>query len=508
MEADIVHAARRTEIFQNVIRQAEALSKEDYEQPADREELAKINSIGYDQWRDIRFDSEQALWIGEELRFRVQFFMVGFLYKWPVTMHAVENGKVMDLPFSKDLFTYGPSDLRDEIPDDTGFAGFRIHHPINKEDYFDEVAVFLGASYFRAVPKGLLYGLSARGLAVDTATANGEEFPFFKEFWIVRPRKDGDAITVYALLDSPGITGAYEYVIHPGVETVMEVQSVLFPRHDIAKLGIAPLTSMFFYGENQHRVVVPDFRPEVHDSDGLLILSSNDEWVWRPLTNPERLLINSFDGENIRGFGLLQRDMNYDHYLDLEARYDVRPSLWVTPVGNWGKGRVELLQIPTVNEYNDNISAYWVPEAPVQAGQRLEYAYRMTWYSPMLWRSVDGYTTDTRVMRLDKDKLQFVIDFVGENLAALPSADGVGADISISHGYQVTYRQVIKNTVTGGMRLVFQIQKDRASLRDVLPMQKKAVDLRALLTDGARPLTETWIYSFFPQSTEAAPAED
>ena len=255
------------------------------------------------------------------------------------------------------------------MPDNLGFAGFRIHYPINKPDYHDEVAVFVGASYFRAVGQRMNYGLSARGLAIDTVLPSGEEFPYFRKFWIHEPQPDAKEISLYALLDGPSVAGAYHFVIHPGKETVIDVKLTLFLRKPVAKLGIAPMTSMFHHGENSYAKVMDDFRPEIHDSDGLMIATATGEWIWRPLVNPKTLLVNSFQVNNPAGFGLSQRDLDFDHYQDLESNYENRPSLWISPVGNWGEGRVELIQIPTDKEVYDNIVAFFVPSKLPEKGE-------------------------------------------------------------------------------------------------------------------------------------------
>ena len=258
-----------------------------------------------------------------------------------------------------------------------------MHCPLNTRRYYDELVSFLGASYFRALGRHLKYGLSARGLAIDTAVETGEEFPIFREFWIVRPKRKDKTVTVYALLDSPSAAGIYTFVITPGESTVMDVDARIFPRKEINKLGIAPLTSMYLFGENTKNKF-DDHRPEVHDSDGLLVLNGNGEWLWRPLDNSEYLRISAFVDENPKGFGLLQRDRNAAHYLDFEAHYEQRPSVWVEPLDDWGKGWVELVEIPSVQEIHDNVVAYWVPKDKPTPGQELRYRYRLHWFGNRL----------------------------------------------------------------------------------------------------------------------------
>ena len=221
------------------------------------------------------------------------------------------------------------------------------------------MVTFLGASYFRGLAKGQKYGLSARGLAINTAEMIGEEFPIFKEFWLQKPKTKDKVITLYALLDSKSVSGAYRFEIIPGANTIMNIEAHLFPRENIQKIGIAPLTSMFLFGEN-NKNDFDDFRLEVHDSDGLLVHNGHGEWLWRPLDNSKKLRISSFVDNGVKGFGLLQRDRDLSNYQDFEANYQSRPSAWVEPLENWNDGYVQLVEIPSRQEIHDNIVAYWV----------------------------------------------------------------------------------------------------------------------------------------------------
>jgi glucans biosynthesis protein len=442
----------------------------------------------YDKYRDIRFKPEKALWRDAGLPFQIQMFHMGMVYQHPVAIHVVDNGQVETIPFSTEYFDYGKNDFKDKIPSDLGFAGLRIHAPLNTQDYYDEVAVFLGASYFRAVGQFQHYGLSARGLAVDTAESTGEEFPYFIAYWLEKPKPGDKEMVFYALLDSPSISGAYRFVVVPGKETTVQVEMRLFPRKAITKLGIAPLTSMYFFGENTtHKAV--DFRPEVHDSDGLVIKTEHGEWIWRPIQNDRHLLINVFSLNNPRGFGLSQRDRNFDHYQDLEARYDNRPSAWVVPLGDWGQGRVELVQIPTANEYNDNIVAFWVPQASFQAGDELGYSYRISFQPSNPERQESGYVSATyTVPGKGSDVRKIVLDFVGKKLEELPGDAKLEAIIDVSGNGSLLEHQIQKNAVTQGWRLVFQIRHTN----------DQPMELRVSLKRDDDYLTETWSYTIAP----------
>jgi len=493
-------AAKSAFSFQSVVQEAKKLAEKPYKSPKG-EVPDTLLTDNYDQWRNIRFKPDRSLWRKEGLPFTLQFFHPGLYYDRTVVLHTITpRGEVKSIPFSKDLFTY-PKEIETLVPDNLGFAGFRIHHPINKPDYHDEVAVFVGASYFRAVAQNMNYGLSARGLAIDTVLPSGEEFPDFRKFWIHEPEPDAKDIRCYALLDGPSVTGAYRFVIRPGKQTMIDVELTLFLRKPVAKLGIAPMTSMFHHGENSYGKVMDDFRPEVHDSDGLLIATATGEWIWRPLVNPKTLFVNSFKVNNPLGFGLCQRDLDFDHYQDLESNYENRPSLWIRPVGSWGEGRIELIQIPTDKEVYDNIVAFFVPSKTPEKGEPLSFAYQMFWHHATgSQRPPAGRVAATRIARAKMDAARlFVIDFVGTQFEALPENKAIEAVITVGPGAKVLEQQVYKNRVTGGWRLAFQILKDETISSDKDPSKgRDPVELRAFLKLGDDVLTETWSYAYEP----------
>ncbi len=457
-----------------------------------------LKDLNYDQWRDIRFRPERSVWRGKNSLFEIQFYHLGFLYNVPVKINLVTPEGVKPFPFDPNLFDYGKNTLPVHEYKDIGFAGFRIHYPLNRKDYYDELISFLGASYFRALGKGQWYGMSARGLAIDTALPKGEEFPYFKEFWIVKPPRRYDKITVYALLDSPSLTGAYKFYIQPGEKTAIDVKASIFRRKDVEKLGIAPLTSMFYYGENT--VNRPDdYRPEVHDSDGLLIAYENDKWEWRPLQNSARLNIVDFPATNVKGFGLLQRDITFDHYQDLEARYELRPSVWIAPRGRWGKGHVELVEIPTTWETTDNIVAFWVPEEIPPLGKPIDVSYRMSWHRPIGSPHGLGYVVSTRTGKgRDNDTRLFVVDFKGRSIEAIPASTGLTAVVNVSEGAELVEKILMKNEATGGWRLSFQVRaKGGSAIEQLQPDKRPKIKIEAYIKKGDNlpdALTETWSY--------------
>ena len=397
------------------------------------------------------------------------------------------------VPFNAADFDYGNNKQLDPTKlKDVGFAGFRVHANVNGPGYKDEVLVFQGASYFRALGKDQRYGLSARGLAVDTAQLSGEEFPYFTEFWLAWPAAKDDHLVIYALLDSRRVTGAYRFELKPGTSTVMNVEARVFVREKIDKLGLAPLTSMFFYGENQH-AQVDDYRPEVHDSDGLMVHTGADEWIWRPVSNPRRLLVTSFSTTNPRGFGLMQRDRAFGSYEDLEARYDLRPSAWILPKGDWGAGRVELVQIPSPDETNDNLVAYWVPDAAPEPGKPISIAYAINWQKDEAAHPPTSWVTQSRRghgwSREPDNTIRMVVDFTGPALRNLDKEAKLFPGLWLSDNGELLERQITPNEATGGYRLSFRFRRLDA---------EKPVEMRAFLRRDQENVSETWSYVLAP----------
>jgi periplasmic glucans biosynthesis protein len=470
--------------FDDVAAEAQSQAQRPY-RAENRKPPAELQKLTYDQYRDIRFRPDHALWRKENLPFELMFFHLGKFQTDPVRINEVTPQGVRHIRYKSADFDYGGNKLSPQTWGDVGFAGFRAHYPLNGGAYKDELVVFLGASYFRALGAGQRYGLSARGLAIDTVGGQIEEFPRFTEFWIARPVADANTLTVYALLDSPRSSGAYQFEIRPGVETVIEVRARIFLRAGVATLGIAPLTSMFAFGENQpHRT---DFRPEVHDSDGLMVATGEGEWLWRPLINPKSVLTTSFSMRSLRGFGLMQRDRNFSSYEDSEARYELRPSAWIEPVGSWGPGRVELVQLSTPDETNDNIVAYWVPEKPPARGEPLDIAYRLHWQGAQQQRPPGAWVVQTRIGRgfteLAEDEQQFIVDFSGPSLDALPADAPVKAVVTAPANGQIIESNAYRVDASGAWRMTVRVKQ----LRPTEP-----AELRGFLQNDTNVLTETW----------------
>jgi glucans biosynthesis protein len=405
-----------------VTEMARALSKTAYAPPS-QDLPPAVASLTAEQYHGIQYRPDAAVWANDQLPFELQLFHRGSFYKDKVELAVVDpNGNAHHIAYAPSMFTTA-APLPKPLPtDDIGFAGFRIHGHINHPDLFDEIAVFEGASYFRSLGKGEVYGISARGLALKVGAPDGEEFPIFRAFWVETPEKGSDSITVHALLDSKSVTGAYRFTIRPGLPTTMDVETTLFPRTDLVSPGIAVGTSMFFFSGNG-RGDIDDWRPQVHDSDGLLMINGLGERLWRPLANPKDLQFSGFVDSGPRGFGLMQRNRNFDNYQDFDADYEKRPSLWIEPVGDWGKGSVVLVEIPSTSEGNDNIVAFWQPADQIKAGSEFSYAYRMFWGNGP---ALPGMIVEaTRQGRADPKKPEAVRHFVID-YAATGAVDGSG----------------------------------------------------------------------------------
>lgn len=458
-------------------------------------ELAKM---AYDDYRDIRFNPVSTLWRADKLPFEANFFHVG-RHGDSVRIHEITTAGVKRLSYDPATFNFGKNKLSPETWGDLGHGGVRFFANLNSPTYKDELVVFTGATYFRALGSGQRYGLSARGLAVDTSVGIGagkEEFPRFTDFWLQKPAGDSRQLTVFAVMDSERMTGAYRFDIQVGEQTTTNVQARIFMRPaatsgnsaPMTSLGIAPLTSMFFSGENQPRP--GDFRPEVHDSDGLMMATGDGEWLWRPLQNPSAPLVTSFAMKSLKGFGLMQRDRTFANYQDTEARYEMRPSAWVTPIGDWGGGRVELFQFATPDETHDNVAAYWVPEKMPAPGQSLDIAWQISWQGKNQQLPPNGWVTQSRrgfgFSKPGTDlasQVQYVIDFAGPALDALPEDARVEAVSSANANGRVLESMAYKNPATGAWRMTLRVQRLNAA---------QPVELRAFLKHDNHTVSETW----------------
>ncbi|UOM33212.1 glucan biosynthesis protein [Acuticoccus sp. I52.16.1] len=457
---------------------AQALAQQDYDDR--RGDIpASLSDMDYATYRQIQPWKKWPQPLGPDKRFSFDALPPGFVYNQPVEIWVVEGETAQKVVYDPESYWVGEL-AEGKLPkENVPFSGFRLHANVADSESLSEFAVFQGASYFRAVGRHETYGLSARGLAIDTGVPTGEEFPVFRAFWLETTADDANGVVVHALLDSPSTTGVYRFTIAPGDATFVDVELTLFPRRSIKTIGFAPFSSMFlFSGVNRWDFV--DYRDAVHDSDGLSIFTGGGEWLWRPINNPDRLQISAFVDENPRGFGLVQRSREFSDYEDAEARYELRTSAWVEPRGDWGKGSVVLFEIPTTKEWNDNIVAYWQPATELPAGQPFDLAYRIHWEDVPQVASPGPQVIKTRIGRnLSDDRYLFVVDYLMRGT----STQNLEMRISASTGtvsnlvtYPVPERDV--------QRVTFELD----------PKDSDLVEIRLALEPEDGPPGERWLY--------------
>jgi glucans biosynthesis protein len=467
-----------------------------------------LERIDYDAHGKIRFRTDLAPFARDEPgafrkgRFPATFFHLGRYFKKPQRIHVVDGASAREIIYREDYFDMPADSPAHQLPAGAGFAGFRFQEALEGTRGWqgreldwrsNDWVAFLGASYFRAIGDEFQYGLSARGIMIDAAVGGlVEEFPDFTHVWLDPGNPDG--VTVWCLLDGPSLSGAYRFVMRRGRGVTMDVEKHLFIRRDIARFGVAPLTSMFWYSETVKPTAI-DWRPEVHDSDGLGLWRGNGERIWRPLNNPRQTVASAFGDDNPRGFGLLQRDRSFDHYQD-GVFYERRPSLWVEPLGNWGRGAVQLIEIPTDDEIHDNIVAAWVPEAPIRAGNSFRYAYRLHWQADEPDPTPLARCVATRLgnggqpgTARPRGVRKFLLEFLGGPLRAIPFGQRPEIVLTASRGsFSYIFTEPVPNDVPGHWRAQFDLTVDGAD----------PVEMRAYLRLGDTVLSETWLYQYHP----------
>jgi periplasmic glucans biosynthesis protein len=459
-----------------------------------------LESIDYEQHGRIKFNSDYALFRQGPGEFPVTFFHLGKYFRAPVRMYALApgGGTATEILYDSGYFAMPSNSPARALPKGAGFAGFRLQESRladqKKLDWHtNDWVAFLGASYFRSIGELAQYGASARGIAIDvSAPGRAEEFPDFTRFYFQPEADSSPAVTVYAALEGPSVTGAYRFAMHRDKTVVMDVESHLFLRRDIAQLGIAPMTSMYWYSETNKPASV-DWRPEIHDSDGLALWTGSGEYIWRPLNNPEHPTTSAFEDKSPRGFGLLQRDRDFDHYLD-GVHYERRPSLWVEPLDDWGAGAVQLVELPTDDETQDNIVAMWVPKQPAKAGSNFKLRYRLYWSANAAHETTLARCIATRAGRggepghnRPRAAHKFVVEFLGGPLTTLPYGTRPEPILSAPSGtFSDVFTEAVPDSVPGHWRAQF----------DFTPAGSEVVDIRLYLQDGSQALSETWLYQY------------
>lgn len=471
-------------VFATASKQAAELASKPYAKPAT--DLPRpFRELGYDSYRKVRPKPEATVWGDAGNPFGFLPLPRGWLYQERVNLFVVENGRTTALSDASQFIDFVDFPSASEADrKNLGLSGWRaIFKPgVAGEGY--EAAVFQGGTYFRATAASLFYGVSARALAIGTGSAKPEEFPRFTDFWIVRPADGDDTLSFVALSDSPSAVGAYRFVLRPGSDTTIDVVADIHPRIDISEAGVAPLSSMYLHGATG-RTRSDDWRPEVHDSDGLSIQSASGEWIWRPLANPSRIQMSAFGGDSPRGFGLVQRLRDFAAYADLEAKYDRRPNVWIEPQGDWGAGEVRLLEIPTADEYGDNIAVFWRPSAPWKAGSRERFAYKLRFTARDIAAPPIATVASTRTGAKPDGSRHFVIDFAGDPHFA---AAAQTADLWANAG-EIRNAVISDGPDAWSRRLSF----------DLDPKGAPAIELHAALSDETSQLTETWLFRWTPE---------
>lgn len=468
--------------FNDVIAQARSNASVPYQKISVQQQSA-FSQLTYDQYRNIRFDSSKAVWAASDSPFRLDVFPAGFLFTTPVRIFLIEKGTASEFHADEDMFINDSGKKlsgSSRIP----LSGFRIRNQLNERGVWDEFLVFQGASYFRAASRNSSYGLSARGLYIQPENGKPEEFPVFTSFWIRKPDAGDTSLVIYALMDSDSVTGAYQFTVTPGDATAVQVQAVVFARRDIQGIGVAPLTSMFYFDES-NRSFADDFRSGSHDSDGFYAVLKSGEVIWRQLMNPEQVSYASFTSETPQLFGLLQRARTADAYEDFEAQYEKRPSAWVVPGDDWPEGSADLIEIPSDRDTDDNIVAFWKVKANISKEKSAAFNYTLYFSQkeePRKLAVVSGTRSGSPAYG-KKSYRVYAVDFSDEAGVLPADLNDIGIDVQTSDGV-ISGAHLEQNPVTGGVRLAFELH----------PGKTGGAELRVRLTYKGKPVSETWLY--------------
>ena len=463
---------------ESVVAMARELSKSAFKAP--RATLPDpFGSLTFEQYNAIRRNLGTAIWGDGQSPFALEPLQRGFIFASTMEIRLVEAGQSQKVAYDRSLYDFGKLQVTGDLGD-MGFSGVRILKGGGAEGWKD-TAIFQGATFFRSLARGQTYGVSARGLSIHTGDPEGEEFPIFRAIWIEKPSPAADALVIHALLDSTSLTGAFRFTLRAGEATIIDTELTLFARVAVEHLGFGTMTATYLFGAMEHRRG-DDVRQNVYDVTGLQMLSGAGEWIWRPVANRETLQISGFSDQNPRGFGLLQRNRNFDSFGDDEAHWELRPSLWIEPIGDWGDGEVMLLEIPSDSENNDNIIAQWRPKAGIAANESLSLAYRQFWCWTPPAHSDRAIVVSSRVGKVGKRR-RFIVEFVSDAFADPQKAAEAVASIEASPGQIVAIR--------------LYPYKDRRSVRvvfDLDPGSDVYSEIRMVLKAQNQPVSETWLY--------------
>ncbi|MGA7328497.1 MAG: glucan biosynthesis protein [Rhodomicrobium sp.] len=445
-----------------------------------------LATLAYDQYqRAIVYKEDQAIWHNDGGRFWLEpYHTAGTFYAYPVELFSVEAGEAIKIPYVATAFDFNPPTKQPPTPAQSDFAGFKALAQIDRAGIFRDFLSLVGATNFRSIAAGQVFGVSARALAINTGQPGGEDFPLFRSFWIERPKPIDQSLVIHALLDSVSAVGRMKFTVTPGYETIFETEAVIYPRRRIAYAGIAPIASRFFFGPG----VPPkrrDYRPRAHDSEALYILNGAGEQIWRPLLNPERLQFSVFLDKGPKGFGLIQKERSFASYQDTELQYEKRPTLWIEPLGDWGEGSIDLIELPAPEEINENIVCFWRPKDGLGPGIGHRFRYRMHWCWNPPFENKKAAVLQTRVGEAKSGDASFVVDFSNtdacEGCAGAAPAANVTASAGEVHNVRLT---AVPAEGAGVQRVRF----------DYAPPSSDPVDLQIKLTVNGKPVSDTWIF--------------
>ena len=472
----------------SVVEAARALSKKPYKGPA-ADLPEPFASLTQEQYAGIRNQPGSAIWASESTGYAIEPLHRGFVFTTPVSIDVIEEGVQRRLAYNPADFSFGQIKPPAEGKD-LGFSGFRVLR-LREGQPPVEVAIFQGASFFRAMASGQNYGVAARGLSIRTADPKGEEFPLFRAIWIEKPNLASDALVIHALLDSESVSGAYRFTLRAAEATIIDTECTLFPRVNLDHVGVAAMTATHVSGTLDRRRS-DDVRPGIYDVAGLAMLNGKSEWLWRPVSNRETLQLSAFVDENPHGFGFLQRDREFGRFLDDDNRWERRPSLWIEPIGDWGQGYVTLVEIPSESEVNQNIIAYWRPRAVMAAGSEVMFAWRQLWCWTPPDRPSSATVTLSRGGRpagapANTRKRHFMVDFNSDMFADPQRSAEISPQIAASPGSVSSVRTFI-NPDRKTYRVTF----------DVDPGNEGLSELRLQLEAQGKPVSESWMYRWTP----------
>lgn len=467
-----------------VVAVARALAAKPYNPPPSelREPFANLT---YEQFVGIKMKPGASIWTGEKKGFTIEPLHRGHIFNSAVDLYFVDNGSALRLGYDQGRFDYGALKVPEKLPD-LGYSGFRVLHAQDGGPEA-EVAIFQGASFYRAVARGQNLGVTARALSIRTADPRGEEFPAFRSFWIEKPAPGDNALVIHALLDSPSVAGVYRFTLRPGEATIIDTEATLFPRTAVDHYGLAGFAAASLYTPLDRRRG-DDLRPMVAAVNGLQMLTGKNEWLWRPVSNRENLQFSSFVDANPKGFGALVKNRDISDYEDDDQHWERRPSLWIEPLGDWGEGAINLLEIPSESENNENIVAYWRPKAALSGGVETNFAYRQFWCWEPPARPPFAAAIEAREGRAPGGRLRrFLVVFSGDVLGDPQRTARLSAALTTSPGSATNIRTFL-DPLAKTCRVAF----------DVEPAGENYCELRLVLNSEETPISETWLYRWTP----------